>query len=97
MRYVCYHTNFHTITVYSVASRYFYTHITMEVSSSFTRIEKFNKRSCTISLKEFKVTFSIMVCELKLKYGIKFTKVFTFKQLACYVHYEEDFRRHPDP
>ncbi len=29
-----------------------------------------------------------MVCELELKYGANYTKVFAFKQLACYVHYE---------
>jgi hypothetical protein len=39
-------------------------------------------------LKEFKETFSIVVCELELKYGANYTKVFAFKQLARYVHYE---------
>jgi hypothetical protein len=29
-----------------------------------------------------------MVCELELQYGANYTKVFTFKQLARYVHYE---------
>jgi hypothetical protein len=29
-----------------------------------------------------------MVYELELKYGTNYTEVFTFKQLACYVHYE---------
>ncbi len=29
-----------------------------------------------------------MVCELELKYGVNYTKTFTFKQLARYVHYE---------
>jgi len=29
-----------------------------------------------------------MVCELEFKYGTNYTKVFAFKQLACYVHYE---------
>jgi hypothetical protein len=29
-----------------------------------------------------------MVCELGLKYGDNYTKVFAFKQLARYVHYE---------
>jgi len=61
---------------------------TMEVSSSSGRIEKFSGRSGTISLKEFKVTLSIVVCELKLKYGINYIKAFGFKQLAHYVHYE---------
>jgi hypothetical protein len=61
---------------------------TMEVSSFFGRIEKFNERPGTISLREFKVTFSIVVCELELKYGVNYTKVFAFKQLARYVHYE---------
>jgi hypothetical protein len=60
----------------------------MEVSNSSGRIEKFDGRPCTISLKEFKVTLSIMVCELELKYGANYIKAFTFKQLACYVHYE---------
>jgi hypothetical protein len=41
----------------------------MEVSSSSGRIEKSNGRPGTISLKEFKPTFSIVVCELELKYG----------------------------
>jgi hypothetical protein len=39
-------------------------------------------------LKEFKATFSIVVCELELKYGANYTKAFAFKQLARYVHYE---------
>jgi hypothetical protein len=42
----------------------------MEVISSSRRIEKFNGRPGTISLKEFKVIFSIVVCELELKYGV---------------------------
>jgi len=60
----------------------------MEVSSSCGRIEKFSRRLNTISLKEFKVIFSIMVCELKLKYGVNYIEVFEFKQLAHYVHFE---------
>jgi hypothetical protein len=39
-------------------------------------------------LKEFKATFSTVVCELELKYGANYIKVFTFKQLAHYVLYE---------
>jgi hypothetical protein len=39
-------------------------------------------------LREFKATFSIVVCELDLKYGLNYTKAFAFKQLVCYVHYE---------
>jgi hypothetical protein len=39
-------------------------------------------------LREFKATFSIVVCELELKYGANYTKAFTFKQLAHYLHYE---------
>jgi hypothetical protein len=39
-------------------------------------------------LKEFKATFSTVVCELELKYGANYTEAFAFKQLACYVHYE---------
>ncbi len=61
---------------------------TMEVNSSSGRIEKFNGRPCTISLREFKVTFSTVVCELELKYGANYTEAFAFKQLARYVHYE---------
>ncbi len=61
---------------------------TMEVNSSFRRIEKFSKRLNTISLKEFKATFSNVVCELELKYGANYIETFTFKQLAHYVHYE---------
>jgi hypothetical protein len=60
----------------------------MEVSSSFGRIEKFNGRPGTISLREFKATFSTVVCELELKYGANYTEAFAFKQLARYVHYE---------
>jgi hypothetical protein len=51
----------------------------MEVSSSSRRIEKFSERPGTISLKKLKSTFSIMVCELEFKYGVNYTKVFTFK------------------
>jgi hypothetical protein len=39
-------------------------------------------------LREFKVIFSTVVCEFELKYGINYTEVFAFKQLARYVHYE---------
>jgi hypothetical protein len=60
----------------------------MEVSSSSGRIEKFSGRPSAISLREFKVTFSTVVCELELKYGTNYTKAFTFKQLAHYVPYE---------
>jgi hypothetical protein len=59
----------------------------MEVSSSSGRIEKFNGRAGTISLREFKATFSTMVCELELKYGATYIEAFVFKQLASYVHY----------
>jgi len=61
---------------------------TMEVTSSSGRIEKFSKRPSTISLREFKATFSAMVCELELKYGANYIEAFAFKQLARYVHYE---------
>ncbi|CAK9876827.1 unnamed protein product [Sphagnum jensenii] len=57
---------------------------TMEVSSSFGRIEKFSGRPGTISLREFKVTFSTVVCALELKYGANYTEAFAFKQLARY-------------
>jgi hypothetical protein len=39
-------------------------------------------------LKEFKVTFSSVVCELDLKYDINYTEAFAFKQLARYVQFE---------
>ncbi len=42
---------------------------TMEVNNSSGRIEKFSGRPGTISLREFKATFSTVVCELELKYG----------------------------
>ncbi len=61
---------------------------TMEINSSSRRIEKFSGRPSTIFLKKFKATFSIVVCELELKYGANYTEAFAFKQLACYVHYE---------
>jgi len=61
---------------------------TMEVSSSSGRIEKFIGRPSTISLREFKATFSTVVCELELKYVVNCTEAFAFKQLAHYVHYE---------
>jgi hypothetical protein len=61
---------------------------TMEVSKSSWRIEKFNRRPGTIFLRELKATFSIVVYELELKYGVTYTKAFAFKQLAHYVHYE---------
>jgi hypothetical protein len=60
----------------------------MEVNNSFGIIEKFNKRPSTISLREFKATFSIVVCELEVKYDVHYTEAFTFKQLVRYVHYE---------
>jgi hypothetical protein len=60
----------------------------MEVSNSFGIIEKFSGRPGTISLREFKATFSIVVSELELKYGANYTEAFAFKQLARYVHYE---------
>jgi len=60
----------------------------MEVSNSSGRIEKFSGRSGTISSREFKATFSTVVCELEFKYGTKYIEAFAFKQLARYVHYE---------
>jgi hypothetical protein len=60
----------------------------MEVNSSSGRIEKFSRRLGTISLREFKATFSTVVCELELKYGANYIEAFAFKQLARYVHYE---------
>jgi len=52
---------------------------TMEVNSSFGKIEKFNERPITISLREFKATFSTMVCELELKYGTNYIEAFALK------------------
>jgi len=60
----------------------------MEVSSSSGKIEKFNGRPGIICLREFKVTFSTVVCELELKYGANYIEAFTFKKLVRYVHYE---------
>ncbi len=60
----------------------------MEVNNSSGRTEKFRGRPGNISLKEFKATFSNVVCELELKYGINYIKAFAFKQLARFVHYE---------
>ncbi len=60
----------------------------MEVNIYFGRIEKFSRRLGTISLRKFKATFSIVVYELKFKYGANYTEAFAFKQLARYVHYE---------
>ncbi len=60
----------------------------MEVNNSSRKIEKFNTRPSIISLKEFKATFSTVVCELDLKYNANYTEAFAFKQLACYEHYE---------
>jgi len=60
----------------------------MDVNNSSRRIEKFNGRPCNIYLREFKATFSIMICELELKYGVNYIEAFPFKQLAHYVHYE---------
>ncbi len=61
---------------------------TIEVSSSSRKIEKFYRRPSTVSLREFKATFSIVVYELELKYGANYIEAFTFKQLAHYLHYE---------
>ncbi len=61
---------------------------TMVVSNSFRRIEKFSERPVIIFLKEFKATFSTVVCELEFKYCANYTEAFTFKQLVRYVHYE---------
>jgi hypothetical protein len=60
----------------------------MEVNSSSGKVEKFSGRLSTIFLKEFKATFSIVVCESKLKNGANYTEAFAFKQLARYVHCE---------
>jgi hypothetical protein len=60
----------------------------MEVNNSSGRIKKFNERLGTISLREFNATFSIVVCELEIKYGTNYIEAFAFKQLNYYVHYE---------
>jgi len=60
----------------------------MEVNNSFGKIEKFSERPGDISFREFKATFSIMVCEMELKYGVNYIEAFAFKQVARYVHYE---------
>jgi hypothetical protein len=51
----------------------------MEVSSYSGRIKKFNGRPSTNFLREFKATFSTVVCELELKYGANYIEAFTFK------------------
>ncbi len=61
---------------------------TMEVRSSLGRIEKFSGRLGTISLREFKATFSTVICALEFKYGDNYMEAIAFKKLACYVHYE---------
>jgi len=61
---------------------------TMDVNNSSGRIEKFSIKPSAISLKEFKATFLIVLCELELKYGANYIEAFAFKQLARYVHYE---------
>jgi hypothetical protein len=86
--YACYRTYFRTITVYSIASYDFSTHIHHGGEQFFGRIKKFSKRPGTISLREFKATFSTVVCELEFKYGANYIEAFAFKQLARYVHYE---------
>jgi hypothetical protein len=60
----------------------------MEVNSSSGKIEKFSGRPGTISLREFKATISIVICELEFKYGVNYIEAFAFKQLARNVHYE---------
>jgi hypothetical protein len=52
------------------------------------KLKKFNERPGIISLREFKVTFSTVVCELEFKYGANYTEAFAFNQLAYYVHCE---------
>ncbi len=52
------------ISLQVVTSRPIYT---MDVNNSFGKIEKFSGRLSNISLKEFKVIFLIMVCELEFK------------------------------
>jgi hypothetical protein len=37
------------------------------------------KGQVTFSLREFKVIFSVVVCELEFKYGTNYTEAFTFK------------------
>jgi hypothetical protein len=74
--------------IYSATSHDLYTHIHHGGQEFFREIEKFNGRLGTISLKEFKATFSTVVCELEFKYGANYIEVFKFKQLARYVHYE---------
>jgi hypothetical protein len=61
---------------------------TMEVNSSSKKIKKFSRRPSTISLREFRATFSIVVYKLEFKYGANYIEAFAFKQLARYVHYE---------
>ncbi len=39
-------------------------------------------------MREFKATFSTIICELEFKYGTNYIEGFTFKQLPHYVHCE---------
>jgi hypothetical protein len=58
-------------------------------------------------LKEFKVTFSTMVCELEFKYGVNYIEAFAFQttDLLCALWgigclratFSEDFEHHLNP
>jgi hypothetical protein len=51
----------------------------MEVNNSSRRIKKLNRRPCASFLREFKATFSTVVCELEFKYGANYIEAFAFK------------------
>jgi hypothetical protein len=61
---------------------------TMEVNSSSGRIEKVQWKVKYHFFEGVQGSFLNLVCELELKYGANYIKVFTFKQLTHYVHYE---------
>jgi len=63
-------------------------YIKSQTLPSSGKIEKFSGKPGAIFLREFKATFSIVVCELEFKYGTNYTEAFAFKHLARYVHYE---------
>jgi hypothetical protein len=47
---------------------------------------KFSRRPSTIFLKEFKATFSIVVCELEFKYGANYTEA-GFCKIWRFIHF----------
>jgi hypothetical protein len=88
MGYTCCSTNFDTITIYSIASRDLYTHIHHGGQEFLLENLEVRRKAMHHFFEGIQGTFSTVVWELEVKYGINYTEVFSFKQLACYVHYE---------